>query len=50
MSPATNEFGKYSDVPNYGIGYTYFSRVYVIININMSFITNGARTGTLYKN
>ena len=43
MSPATNEFGKYSDVPNYGICHTYLIRVYVIININMSFITNAAQ-------
>ena len=35
MSPATNEFGKYSDLPKYGICHTYLIKVHVVINIDI---------------
>ena len=43
MSPATNEIGKYVEVPDYGICYTYFISVCVVINNRVrESITNGA--------
>ena len=40
MSPATNEFGKYSEIPNYGICHTYLIRVYAVSYTHLMSKTN----------
>ena len=50
MSPAVTEIGKYTYVPYYGTIYIYkYQYICVVINVKAGSLTNGARTGTLYK-